>query len=95
MQVRFLPLEPLFPELGPARLVNGYVAYFTKENPTLYEHRVAVERRLGRLLLAGEIVHHKNKVRSDNADKQPCLDGVESTSKTSQAVLKAKTLLRM
>lgn len=33
---------------------------------TVYKHRVAMERYIGRPLVRGEIVHHKNEDRSDN-----------------------------
>lgn len=32
----------------------------------VYEHRVVMERKLGRLLASDEHVHHRNGVRSDN-----------------------------
>lgn len=34
----------------------------------VYEHRLLAEATLGRRLLKGEQVHHKNECKSDNAD---------------------------
>ena len=32
----------------------------------VYEHRLVLERKLGRLLCRGEIAHHKNENKRDN-----------------------------
>lgn len=60
--------EPKFPHIGPARMVNGYIAYYTKEKHTIYEHDLVAEVRLGRSLLSTELAHHKNHIRHDNSD---------------------------
>lgn len=44
----------------------GYKRGFGPGKRYAYEHRLVVERRLGRLLRAGEVVHHKNRNRRDN-----------------------------
>ncbi len=44
---------------------NGY-RYCTSNGKGIYEHRIVMERKIGRELLAHETVHHKNGDRSDN-----------------------------
>ena len=60
-------------EPGPNELLrgNGYIDQFgyrviSVDGRSLKEHRAVMSRHLGRELLAGETVHHKNGVRHDN-----------------------------
>lgn len=45
---------------------SGYVAVFTVRGQFESEHRVVMERVLGRPLVTGESVHHKNGDKTDN-----------------------------
>ena len=53
------------PEIGTTRITRGYVQEFDGTSWQV-QHRMVMKEILGRALLPGENVHHKNGVRNDN-----------------------------
>lgn len=59
---------------GRLQTRDGYIRVFSPGHPFatlprrkyVFEHRLVMEKHLGRYLQPGEVVHHKNGVRDDN-----------------------------
>lgn len=59
-------------EDGRYETPNGYIALLTPHHPNriagnyVYEHRLVMEKHIGRFLTSNEIVHHINGIKTDN-----------------------------
>ena len=52
---------------------DGYIGIRTKDNKIVQEHRLIMEKILGRHLDKKELVHHINGVRNDNRPENLCI----------------------
>lgn len=75
---------------GRSLASNGYVLIRVGKDHHLadvrgyaYEHRLVAEQKLGRRLKPGELVHHKNEVKTDNSP-----DNLEVVSSISEHKVK-------
>lgn len=59
------------PRKGYKKTKSGYILIYSPEHPFtrkkyVLEHRLVIEKRLGRYLKPEEAVHHINEIRDDN-----------------------------
>ena len=58
---------PFVPSREPYVDASGYIRERLEgQKQGILQHRIVMERTLGRKLIAGETVHHKNGVKTDN-----------------------------
>lgn len=56
------------------KICSGYVLIYKPNHPNskrgyIQEHRFIMEQKIGRILFSNEVVHHKNRIRTDNREE--------------------------
>lgn len=60
------PRGPALPAGSVRPAGSGYLTEKTEDGKWIIQHRLVMQRKLGRPLARTEYVHHKNGIRSDN-----------------------------
>lgn len=84
---------------GRIKNSNGYIFIVKREHPLsskhgyVLEHRLVMEKKLGRYLTPEETIHHINGIRDDNREENLCLiNGKNHGTYTLQHILQQQII---